>query len=318
MRILNTIGEDFAPEAKEILAGLGEVNYKIPAQKEVGVIIDDYDVAVVGLGLNFHRDILMRAKKLKVIATATTGLDHIDVASAEKKGIKVLSLRGEDEFLDTITGTAELAFGLLIDLLRRTPWAFGDVRDYRWRREDWKGASLNGKVLGVVGLGRLGRMMARFGKSFGMNVLFTDPKVVGKDFPEYQKVSFNELLEQSDVISIHVHLNKETENLFGQEEFEKMKRTAILINTARGKIVNEKDLLAALKKKDIAGYGADVLADELSFDTEGFRNYPLVEYARTHDNCIITPHIGGMTYESREATDIFVAQKVVDYLKRLA
>lgn len=310
IKILNTIGENFALEAKKILVGLGKVDYKIPTQKELAEIIGDYDAVIVGLGLNFHKEILSRAKKLKVIATATTGLDHIDVAWAKKRGIKVLSLRGEEKFLNTITGTAELAFGLLIDLSRFTPWAFEDVKNYRWRREDWKGASLYGKTLGIIGLGRLGKMTARFGKAFGMKVIFTDPKIAQKDFPEYEKVSFEKLLRESDAISIHIHLSKETENLFGRKEFEKMKKMAILVNTSRGKIVNEKDLLAALEKRIIAGYGADVLANELSFETTGFKNHPLVEYSKNHQNLIIVPHIGGMTTDSRLATDLFLVEKL--------
>src|SRR3989344_953356 len=200
IKILNTIGENFAPEAKKVLVGLGGVDYKIPAQKELAEIIGDYNVLIIGLGLNFHQDILKRAKKLKVIATTTTGLDHIDLVVAKKQGIEVLSLRGEDEFLNTITGTAELAFGLLIDLLRRTPWAFEMVKNYHWQRENWKGVSLYGKTLGVIGLGRLGKMTARFGKAFGMKIIFTDPNVSPKDFPNYKKVSLAKLLRASDAI----------------------------------------------------------------------------------------------------------------------
>ena len=315
IKILNTIGENFAPEAKKVLVGLGEIDYKIPAQKELAEIIGDYNVVIIGLGLNFHQDILKRAKKLKVIATATTGLDHIDFALAKKQGIEVLSLRGEDEFLDTITGTAELAFGLLIDLLRQTPWAFEDVKNYRWQRESWKGASLYGKTLGVIGLGRLGKMTARFGKAFGMRVLFVDPNVSPKNFPEYKKVSLEKLLQESDAVSLNVHLNQETENLLSQKEFALMKKGAVLVNTSRGKIVNEKDLLVALESGRLSGYAADVLADELSFETTGFKKYSLVEYAKTHQNLIIVPHIGGMTADSRIATDLFIAEKLKRFLQ---
>ena len=314
IKILNTIGENFAPEAKKVLAGLGEVDYKIPTQKELAEIIGDYNAVVVGLGLNFNREILARAKKLKVIATATTGLDHIDLALAKKQGIEVLSLRGENEFLNTITGTAELTFGLLIDLFRFTPWAFEDVKSYRWRREDWKGMSLYGKTLGVIGLGRLGKMTASFGKAFGMRVLFVDPNVSPKNFPEYKKVSLEKLFQESDAVSLHVHLNQETENLLAKKEFALMKKNAILVNTSRGKIVNEKDLLVALERGQLGGYATDVLADELSFETTGFKKYSLVEYAKTHQNLIIVPHIGGMTADSRIATDLFIAEKLKRFL----
>ncbi|KKT75330.1 MAG: D-isomer specific 2-hydroxyacid dehydrogenase NAD-binding protein [Parcubacteria group bacterium GW2011_GWB1_44_7] len=310
MKILNTVIE-YSKEAGTILAPLGKVDY-IPSlsPKELLEKIGDYDVAVMALGLNFHKDVLAKAKKLKFIVTATTGLDHIDLVFAEKRGIKVLSLKGETEFLNTITGVAELTFGLLIDLARFTPWAFEAVKNYQWRKEDFRGHNLYGKTLGIVGLGRLGKMTARFGKAFGMKVLFTDPNVSPKDFPAYEKVSFTKLLKESDAISIHVPMNEETENLLAKKEFALMKKGAILINTSRGKIVNEKDLLATLKSDHLGGYGTDVLAGELSFETVGFKDYPLVEYAKTNRNVIIVPHTGGYTAESRLATDFFMAEKL--------
>lgn len=310
MKILNTVGNNFSLEAKKVLASLGKVDYITPSQTELPEIIGNYDAVFCIIGLDFNKNVLAKAKKLKFIATATTGLDHIDLVFAKKQGIKVLSLKEEIEFLSTITSTAELAFGLLIDLFRFTPWAFEAVKNYQWRKEDFRGHNLYGKTLSVVGLGRLGKMTARFGKAFGMKVLFTDPKVSQKDFPEYKKVSFEKLLKESDAISLHIHLDKKTENLFGQKEFAKMKKGAILINTSRGKIVNEKDLLAALKSGRLGGYGADVLAEEFSFETAGFKSYSLVEYAKTHQNVIIVPHIGGYTAESRLATDLFMAEKL--------
>ncbi|MBI2047951.1 MAG: hydroxyacid dehydrogenase [Parcubacteria group bacterium] len=315
-KILNTIGEAYTQEARDILSRVGEVEYKPLTQKDLVNNIDNYDIVVIGLGLNFNKDILKKADKLKIIATATTGLDHIDLDAARERGIEILSLRGETEFLNTITGTAELAMGLLIDLVRFTPWAFDNVKEYKWEREKFRGHNLYGKTLGIVGMGRLGTWMARYGKAFGMNIIYYDPhaKLPTSDVSSLgQGVSFDELLEKSDIISLHAHLNKETENMFNAEVFKKMKNTAYLINTARGGIVDEKALLNALKNKEIAGYGTDVLADELSFNN-GFTNHPLIEYAKQNRNVIIVPHIGGMTVESRERTDIFIAEKLKKHL----
>ncbi len=309
MIILNTIGQQFASEGKQILEKLGEVVYAILSQNELLEQIGNYDAVLIGLGLNFHKDVLDKAGKLKVIATATTGLDHIDVEYAKKKGITVLSLRGEDHFLNTISGTAELALGLMIDLVRMTPHAFESVKNGEWNRDAFKGTTLQGKTLGIVGLGRLGTMMARYGKALGMKVLFTDPK----DNSQYQRVSFDELLRESDVVSIHVHLFPDTENMFNEKTISRMKNTAVLINTARGKIVDESALLKALESKKIAGYATDVLANELNFGKTSVKD-PLVEYSKNHKNCIIVPHIGGMTVDSRIATDIFMAQKLVERL----
>lgn len=311
MKILNTIGEKFSEQGKKILSDVGETDYLDLAQEKLLEVVGKYDAAVIGLGLNLNKEVLDRAKNLKIIATATTGLDHIDFEHAKTKGIEILSLKGEDEFLNSITGTAELAFGLILSLLRYIPWSFDDVKNYKWDRESFRGYNLAGKTLGVVGVGRLGRMTVRYATAFGMNVIAYDPHIENIGC---EKVSFDELIGRSDVISIHVHLNKETENMFNAETFEKMKPDAFLINTSRGKIVNENDLLVALKNKKIAGYGADVLSDELYFE-KNFSNHPLVEYAKNSRNVIILPHTGGMTYESREATDIFIAEKLKDYIK---
>lgn len=312
MKILNTIGEKFSEQGKEILSEIGATDYLDLTQEKLLEVVDKYDAAIIGLGLNFNKEVLDRAKNLKIIATATTGLDHIDVERAKQKAVEILSLKGEDEFLNSITGTAELAFGLIISLLRYIPWSFDDVKNYRWDRESFRGYNLAGKTFGVIGVGRLGRMTVRYAKAFGMNIIAYDPHVENTGC---EKVSFGELIGRSDIISIHVHLNKETENMFNAEIFEKMKPNAFLINTSRGKIVNEDDLLVALKNKKIAGYGTDVLADELDFD-KNFSNHPLVEYAKNNRNVIILPHTGGMTYESREATDIFIAEKLKKYIEK--
>ena len=191
-----------------------------------------------------------------------------------------------------------------------------DVKNYRWDRESFRGRNLYGLTLGVIGLGRLGKWMARYGNAFGMDVLYHDPKLLTSNVDSLgTEASFDELLQKSDVISIHVHLNKETENMFNAEVFKKMKNTAYLINTARGDIVHEGDLLNALQSQEIAGYGTDVLAGELNFNKE-FSKHPLVEYAKESRNVIIVPHIGGMTVESRERTDIFIAEKLKKFLKK--
>ena len=190
------------------------------------------------------------------------------------------------------------------------PYAFDSVKGYQWDREKFRGHNLYGQTLGIVGFGRLGKWVARYGKAFNMNVIYYDPYV---DNDECEKKSFDELLSKSDVISIHVPLNNETENMFDSSIFNKMKNSAYLINTSRGKIVNEDDLLKALEERQIEGYGTDVLADELEF-AKDFSNHPLVEYAKKNQNLIIVPHIGGMTYESRIATDVFIANKLKKHL----
>ncbi|HAT73371.1 MAG: 4-phosphoerythronate dehydrogenase [Candidatus Moranbacteria bacterium GW2011_GWF2_36_839] len=318
MRILNTIGPVFSKEAKKILDSAGKVDYlNIVTQEQLQDRIGNYEIAVIGLGLNYDKKIIDAGKKLRIIATASTGTDHIDLRYAQKKGIKVLCLKNDRNFLDTITGTAELAFLLILLLSRNILLANRSAMDYCWT-EKFRGHNLYQKTLGIVGLGRLGTMMAKYGKAFGMNVVACDPyqKSVAFSKSKSKKVEFKELLKISDIISIHVHLNEETENMFDKKAFDLMKKNAIIINTSRGRVVNEKDIIGALKKRKIAGYGTDVLVDELNFNKK-FKNNALIEYAKKNENVIITPHIGGVTFESREATDVFTAKKVINEIIKL-
>lgn len=310
MRILCVV-KNFSNEAKVFLSRIGEADYLDLNQAGLFEKIKDYEVLLVGLGLNVNKELIDEASRLKVIVTATTGLDHIDVVYARERGITVLSLKGETEFLNNITSTAELSFGLLIDLARGISAGTEAVKKYKWEREKFCGHSLSGKTLGIVGYGRLGRMMARYGEAFGMKVIVNEPYAKVEHF---KNVEFNELIRSSDFISIHVHLNQETKGMFDFTVFEKMKSEAGLINTSRGEVVDESDLVRALESYLIAGYATDVLAGELVF-SKSFFSHPLVEYAKKNDNCIITPHVGGMTHESRSATDIFMARKLSNWFE---
>src|SRR3989338_10420137 len=206
LKILNTLGEHFAPKAKSILDTLGDVDYRELSHKELLLVAYKYDVIVVGLYPMIDKEVMDKATKLKCVAIPANTLENIDVEYAKTKGIGVVSLWGELEFLNTITGTAELAWGLLIDIVRFTPWAFDNVKEYKWEREKFRGHNLYGKTLGIVGMGRLGTWMARYGKAFGMNVLYCDPNInlSTSDVDRlWKRVEFGELLENSDVVSVH-------------------------------------------------------------------------------------------------------------------
>jgi len=316
MKILNTFGEFFAPEAKAMLETLGDVSYKEMTHSELLKVVSQYDILVVGILPMIDKEIMDAAANLKYIVIPANTLENIEVDYAKEKGIEVVSLWGEEEVLANITGTAELAFGLMIDIMRKTPWAFDDVKSYRWRREFFRGKNLFGKTLGIIGMGRLGTWMAKYASAFGMDILYYSPHTDSVDVPNCRKVELDELLAESDVISLHAHLNEETEQMLGAEQFKKMKNTAYLVNTARGKICDEDALLEALTNGDIAGYAADVLADEFHFDDTGLAHHPLIDYAKENQNVILVPHIGGMTVESRETTDVFVTKKLKGMLEK--
>lgn len=316
MRVLNLFGEHLTEEARKMLSDVGKVDSRVMTQTELQEAIEPYDILFMGLYPEISRAVLDKAKHLKVIVAVTTNISHID-ASAEERGIKIISLKHETEFLNTITGTAELAVGLMIDLLRRTPWAFEDVKQYHWRRDRFRGHNLYGKTLGIFGFGRLGKWVARYGRAFNMKVLAYSPHIdeAACKALDCEAVDFKTLLSKSDIISINAHYTEETKHIFNKDVFKQMKKNAIIVNTASGGIVEENELVDALEEAVIAGYATDVLEDELHFD-EDFSNNKLIEYAKTHENAIIVPHTGGMTHESREATDVFLAKKLIEYIKQ--
>ena len=287
--------EPFCQEGIKILENIGKIN-----TTNLDVYDNDTTILIVGLSIKINKSIMGKMPNLKIIATPTTGLDHIDLEEAVKRKISILSLKGESHFLKTITSTAELAFGMILSLARKVVPANKSVMSGEWNRSEFRGITLHGKTLGVIGKGRLGSMVIRYGKSFGMKTIYADPNVVGG-------VSLTNLLQSSDFISIHVPLNDETKELMSYKNLGFMKKGSYLINTSRGKIIDEKALIDSLESKILSGYATDVLSDELS---SNLNNSLLLNYAKDNENVIITPHIGGMTNESRVKTDIFIAKKI--------
>jgi D-3-phosphoglycerate dehydrogenase len=243
-----------------------------------------------------------------VIVTPTTGLNHIDLTEAEHRGVQVLSLRGETEFLEDVRATAEHTLALTLSLLRHVPEALSHVRGGGWNRDLFKGRELCGKTVGIVGYGRLGRIVARYLSAVGMHLLATDPNIEKSSVePNVRLVPLTELLQQSDLVTLHVNLCDETREFFGKTHFALMKQGAWFINTSRGELVDEEALLDALRSGRLTGAALDVLCDERS---HGMDSHPLVVYARGHDNLIITPHIGGYTTESIRKTECFLADRL--------
>jgi len=272
--------------------------------------VPEADVLWIRLRHQIDAEVLAVARRLKVIASPTTGLDHVDVEEAERRGIRLLSLHGEREFLKHIHATAEHTVGLILALVRDLPGAIVHVRAGGWNRDLFRGTQLYGKTAGVVGYGRLGGIAADYLKAFGMRMLVSDPSAeVASLAPGLNLVPLSDLLREADIVTLHVDLRKETRGFFGRREFAAMKEGSWLINTSRGELVDETALLEALCSGRLAGAAVDVLSGERS---TGMGSHPLVVYACTHDNLIITPHIGGCTAESMEASEVFLAGKLRD------
>ena len=296
-------------DATKNLEKVASVEY-FPAEQEILLNnIEEFDAYFASASVQVNEEVLEKAKKLTVIASPGTGTDHIDVALAESMGIKVMHIAKELDLLNTFTSTAEMAWTLLLGSVRRLPASFDCAKNGWWARERFTGFQLYGKTLGVLGLGRLGTMVTRYGNGFGMKVLGTD--TIQKDLPGVEQVELDELLRRSDVLSIHIHLTPETTSYISYEQFEKMKPGVVIINTSRGAIIDEKALLDNLVSGHVGAAGLDVIYGE--WDTNIY-DHPLITYARQHDNLVISPHTAGATIESIIGARVFLADKLAEYI----
>ena len=242
---------------------------------------------------SIDKDVLSAAKNLKTISTYSVGYDHIDVKYAKKQGI---SIGYTPEVLTD--ATADLTFALILDLLRRVTEGDRIIRKRRWTQiygaYDYVGTDISGKILGILGFGRIGIAVAKRARAFGMNIIYHNRHRLSKNTEKslgVKYVTFDQLFKKSDVVSIHVPYTKETHELVDMKLFKKMKKTSFIINTARGKIIKENDLIYALKKKIIAGAALDVFRNE----PIGLNN-PLTKM----QNVVLSPHIGSSTAETRK------------------
>ena len=306
-------------EARRILEGLGEVEYAECAGQESflsQISQGTYDALFTRFGLLVDAAVFEAVPSLRWIVTPTTGVEHIDVSEANRRKIRVISLRGEVDFLESVRSTAEHTWALLLALIRGIPSAFQDVLEGNWRRESFIGTELHGKTLGIVGCGRLGRMVAGYGLAFGMRVQAYDhdPANISKapQGVEYQPLDV--LMSNAEVVSLHLPLTDETRGFMSRQRIFEMKRHAILLNTARGELIDESALVEALTTGHLAGAALDVLAGDTLWE-ERTGQTDLLRYAKNSNNLIITPHVGGCARESLEKTSVFIAQRFAATVK---
>lgn len=314
-KILNTLELGGAPEAVAALEDVGHLT-SLPAER--GLVLPalaDIDAYLASASVRIDQEFLDHAPRLRVIGSPSTGTDHMDPAAIRARGITCFDIAKEFDLLNGFTATSELAFGLLLAIVRNIPQAVAAAEQGIWARERYSGIQLFGKTLGILGLGRLGRISARIGQGFGMRVIAHDPDPAAIA-PGVEKVEFDRLLAESDALSIHIHLRPETDGLIDAECFRRMKPSAILLNTSRGRIIDERALLDALRSGDIAGAGLDVIDGEW-LSPEELYAHPLVAYARGNANLVLVPHIGGSTRESIYGARVFMARKVADHLRNL-
>ncbi|MEM0359561.1 MAG: hydroxyacid dehydrogenase [Candidatus Hadarchaeales archaeon] len=291
------VSEEFLKEIEK----LGEIVVKPGlSEEELCREIEDYEVLIVRSATKVTRKVIEAGKKLKIVARAGVGIDNIDVKAAEEKGVRVIYAPEASK-----TAVAELVIGLMLCWARKIPQAYKEMKEGKWDREKFIGTELKGKTLGVIGVGRIGGEVALKALAFGMRVLGYD--LVRREEMERAGVRYVDLptlLKEADFVSIHVPLNSQTERMIGEKELSLMKPTAVLINTSRGKIVDERALVKALKERKIAGACLDV------FEEEPTKNLELLSL----EQVIPTPHLGASTVESQRNIALILSQKLKELM----
>ena len=302
-----------APEAIKAFQDVGQLVQTDADRTKVLAEIEDCVAYMAAAHVQVDKDFLDKATKLKLIGSPNTGRDHLDLVLIQEKGITLFDIAEEQDLLKSFTATSELAFGLLLALVRKIPNALQASEKGYWAREHFTGFQLSGKTFGILGLGRLGQISARIAQGFGMHVIANDAKDV--TYPGVEMVDFKTLLSKCDILSLHVHLNEKNEHFINSEAIKLMKNNAIIINTSRGRIIDETALLSALHSKSIAGAALDVIDGEW-MTVDELSEHPLIKFARENNNLIISPHIGGSTVESIHGARIFMARKMAEFLKK--
>ncbi|MDD3839790.1 MAG: phosphoglycerate dehydrogenase [Clostridia bacterium] len=270
--------------------------------------IGDYDALIVRSGTNVTEDIIEKASKLKVIGRAGIGVDNIDLKAATHKGIIVVNTPQSNNI-----STAEHAVALLLCAARKIPQADRSLRHKKWNRGQFKGIEINGKTVAILGLGRIGSIVASRIKCFGVEVIGYDPYISEARFKKLgvEKVdSIDEIMQRADFISLHLPKTEETLGIIGEKELEKAKKNLIIVNCARGGLVDEKALCEALEQEKIAGAALDGYENEPKGGEKNFDN-PLLKL----DNVVLTPHLGASTKEAQENVGVAVAQQVIKSLE---
>ena len=311
--VLNLEPEGFSPRAKARLERFARLSEGPLTRGELLRSLSDVDVLIVRLGHRIDHEVLAAAPALRVISSATTGLDHIDLEAARAHGIQVISLRGERAFLDSVRATVEHTWALMLGLLRATHRASIHAEAGGWDRDRFRGRELAGKRLGIVGLGRIGGAVARMAPAFQMQVAAYDPFL--ETWPEGvgRRRSLLELMGGSDIVSIHVPLMDATRDLIGVSELAALPRGGVIVNTSRGGVLDEEAVVRSLRTGHLGGAALDVQRVEEG----GPVHEDLLAWAREHSNLLLTPHIGGATYESMEKTEIFMTEKLEATLRAL-
>lgn len=272
------------------------------SEEELIRIIPDYDAMIVRSETKVTSKVIEAGKNLKVIGRAGVGVDNIDLEAATKKGIVVMNTP-----FGNVTSAAEHTITMMLMLAKHIKHADLSLREGRWDRKKFKGIEVKGKTLGIIGLGKVGQIVAKAANGLSMDVVGFDPFVDEEKAKGFQvkKVEFDKLIKTSDFITVHVPLNNKTRNMISKKEFAMMKDGVRIINVARGGIVNEKDLHDAVESGKVAAAAIDV------WEKEPPGKHDFLQ----HEEILVTPHLGASTIEAQENVAVDIAKQIVDALK---
>jgi len=297
-------GKDFSREAMDCLKKIGRVC--VFNGGDLGSFLKEKEIIFVRLNYYIGKDFLDSANKLKYICTPTTGLNHLDMKEIKKRDITVVSLKGEDFFLSSIRATPEHALGLALSLLRNYKECFLNKKNRKWNRDLFKGNEIYKKNIGIIGFGRIGRLISKYLFALGANVFFYDIKADLKShFGEIKSLNLKEMIKKSDLIFLCASYSDEYRNFFDKKYIDLLKNK-YFINISRGELVDERYLIKKIKINFFKGIALDVINNE-----NGNNNLKELIQLIKNNNFILTPHIGGATYESMTKTEVFIANKLL-------
>ena len=300
---------NFSKEAMHILSKIGEVD--IFSGKNLDKFIEEKEILFIRLNFNLNKEFLKKAKNLKIICSPTTGNNHIDMQFIKKNNIKLIYLKGQKKFLNKITATPEHTLGLIISLLRNYKNAFFSIKDKSWNRDNFIGREILGNTIGIIGLGRVGYILASYVESMGAKVIWFDKKKVPSKKNWIQTNSLTELISLSNVICLCANFE------FGQtpilsERYLKLMENKYLINTSRGELIDENALIKLIKKNKFSGVALDVICNENK--DNNLKKWEIIY--NEGKNLIITPHIAGATFNSMQKTEIYIANLLLKYINQ--
>ena len=309
MRIGILEPDRFCPDVEKKLAAIGQVIFF--DGKDLDQFLAELDVLFVRLAHKIDSAFIAKCNKLKYLCSPTTGHTHIDESEVARRGIEIISLRGERDFLETIRATPEHTFGLILALLRKYKSALVQVDNGGWDRDQLRGEELYGKNVGIIGLGRVGFRVASYCSAFGAQINFFDIQNVVADNDWISSQDIKSVLSQSQIVVLCASYSNGDKPIIGADEVE-MLAGKYFVNTARGELVDEASLLQAAKASQLKGVATDVIANEVTDNNLSQWR----DCAIANQNVIVTPHIGGATSNSMARTEEFIAKRLELFIRK--